>query len=963
MRRTFVLSLGTAGCAAALHFRRRREGELRYLRRRLLRTSQEERPVLEQRYQQLLGAVRILAIDLDGTDAYRLPPPLDVEGSTWKAGETLKITLNPRDVIERFQSGQLPEVVEQVNPETLRGLDAENASGGARPNADLAFQVASDRIRSALRDSLVELLKNRQALTSTQDHGIRVFLIAGTFGGTGSGSYQRVKEWLLQIADELGVHLDVYPFLLVPGAHGSKDPANSYGNTFAVLKELAADGTGYCWRTVRGVPGLQRAGFRAPFLLSDINNAPGAPRIISESALAAQAGDVIYELTATALGSHLDAQIGDYGVAGTNPTILGEPRQARSIGLSTIFLDIERQDLWSRTVIALKFIETASKAAPEGVIRQDVRAFLEGNALVLGDGRNDLSGRLLDLCAAREQLSLTRLRSLFGLATQELPDVGILTEGRNRLNLALQQCGDFGPALQRHATELAAGASGLVRKELRGLLTDYRRGPASASLWLAVAGGVVDAMLAAAGDELGQLQAEVNDLDDRILRTEAEHQEELRGKGLIYRTLHAGDLSRAAAGFRADLEAWATMRIRSQAASSGIQVLNQLRQTIHQEIQDTAQPILAAIAAGAEGVREDQRRAVAHSLEFGCPNGLPLVATEADLVDLHRRCFPEVDEIAVINEFYSHLARQPEPASLLKDAEALHRFFHDTAPKTLIGARLGELNVIDELKRRFPDDAHLGSVLRERDVEAYERLPLVSTSEQTSGLTLVRLLGVDSSRLESIRTTLDKHQTDRSVRYLPVDTGDRQRLTFLQVRAVFPFSDWRGYPIARAHYESIRGSSESEKQHVLPGNRFLPAPGCRLTEDELVTLLVRAWVLGRLEWVEDRGWTVLAATDAETPVALGRGPSVSPQLAFRLAIDLVSSTSCFVRAKGPAGLRQRLGDFAKALSNGSHLCGLKLLPNPALLSTATQDLESEAQWWERNTHPASNGWQSARVER
>jgi len=116
MRRTFVLSLGTAGCAAALHFRRRREGELRYLRRRLLRTSQEERPVLEQRYQQLLGAVRILAIDLDGTDAYRLPPPLDVEGSTWKAGETLKITLNPRDVIERFQSGQLPEVVEQVNP-------------------------------------------------------------------------------------------------------------------------------------------------------------------------------------------------------------------------------------------------------------------------------------------------------------------------------------------------------------------------------------------------------------------------------------------------------------------------------------------------------------------------------------------------------------------------------------------------------------------------------------------------------------------------------------------------------------------------------------------------------------------------------------------------------------------------------------------------------------------------------
>jgi hypothetical protein len=962
MRRTLVLALGTAACGAALHFRRRREAELRLLHKRLLRASEEERPALEQRRQQLLGAVRILAIDLDGTDAYRLPPPLDADGSTWKVGEAHKVTLNPRDVIDRFQEGQLPDV-DQVNPETLRGLDAENASGGARPNADLAFQVAADRVRSALRDALVELLKNRQALTSAQNHGIRVCLVAGTFGGTGSGSYDRVKQWLLQIAEELGVHLDVYPFLLVPGAHGPKDAANSFANTFAVLKELAADGTGYCWRTVRGASGLQRAGFRSPFLLSDINNAPGAPRIVSESAFTALAGEAIYELIATACGSHLDAAIGDFGVAGTVPTLLGEPRQARSIGLSTVFLDVERQDLWSRSVLVLKFIEAASKPAPEGMIRQDVRAFLEGNALVLGDGRNDLSSRLLDLCAAREQLSLTRLRSLFGLATQELPDVLVLTEGRNRLGLALQQCGDFGPALQRHATELTGVVTGLVDREVRRLLADYQRGPASASLWLGVAGGVTDAMLATAGNELGQLQAEVNDLDGRILRTEAEHQEELRGKGLLYRTFHAGDLSRAAASFRSDLEAWATMRIRSKAVSSAIQVLSQVRQTIHREIQGTAQPILAALAAVAETVREDQRRAVAHSLEFGCPNGLPLLATEADLVALHARCFPEADEICVVNEFYSHLGKQSEPEVLLTDPDALSRFFRDTAPQTLIGARLGELNVIDELKRRFPDESHLGSVLRERDIEAYERLPLVSTSEQTSGLTLVRLVGVDGSRLESIRTTLDKHQTDRSVRYLPVDTGDRQRLTFLQVRAVFPFSDWRGYPIARGYYDSARNSSESEKQHILPGNRFLPSPGCRMAEGDVVALLVRAWVLDRLEWAEDRGWTVLPATDAETPVGVGQCPLVPPQLAYRLAIDLVSSTNCLVRAKGPDGLRQRLGDFVKAASNGSNLCGLKLLPNPVLISTAVQWLMSEAEWWERNTHPASNGWQSARVAR
>ena len=80
MRRTLVLSLGTAACGAALHARRRRQSELRFLRRRIMRASPEERPTLEERCQQLLGALRILAVDLDGTDAYRLPPPLDPQG-------------------------------------------------------------------------------------------------------------------------------------------------------------------------------------------------------------------------------------------------------------------------------------------------------------------------------------------------------------------------------------------------------------------------------------------------------------------------------------------------------------------------------------------------------------------------------------------------------------------------------------------------------------------------------------------------------------------------------------------------------------------------------------------------------------------------------------------------------------------------------------------------------------------
>ena len=61
---------------------------------------------------------------------------------------------------------------------------------------------------------------------------------------------------------------------------------------------------------------------------------------------------------------------------------------------------------------------------------------------------------------------------------------------------------------------------------------------------------------------------------------------------------------------------------------------------------------------------------------------------------------------------------------------------------------------------------------------------------------------------------LDKNQSDRGVRYLPVDTADRERITFLQVRAVFPLSDWRGYSIARAHYEAtLRHAPKRNSNH------------------------------------------------------------------------------------------------------------------------------------------------------
>lgn len=936
MRRTFIVSLGTAACGALLHFRQRRDAELRRLNRESARASTSARPALEHRFSELEGAIRVLAIDLDGTDSYRLPTPLETKGSTWNPGEAHKVSLHPREFVERFRAGLLPGI-DQINPETLRGLDAENASGGARPNADLAMQVAAERVIGTLRQGMVELLKHRHALTSSQDHGIRVFLLAGTFGGTGSGAYERVKNWLLRTGDELGVHLELYPMLLLPGAHAPKDPANSYANSFAVLKELAADSTGSFWRVNNGA--RHRYGFRAPFLLSDVNNAPGGPRVLSDSAFLALAGDIVYELTATPLGSHLDAQIGDFGVAGTTPTLLGEPRQARSAGMSTIFLDIERQELYSRARLVGKFLDSAAKSVPEGVLRPVVRAFLEGNALVFQDGRNDLAGHLLNQCAAREQLSLPRLRSLFSVAIRELPDSRVMTEGRSCLEFALSQCGDFDPALERHASELIERTPQLVTTEVCRVLTDHRFGPASASQWLAIAGGVTDAMLAAAGNELGQLQTEVQDLDGRIRQAEEDYLDESAGLGAFSRLLHRSSLARAASAYRANLEAGAVARVRARAVACAIRVLNGLRQAIHQEIHGTSEPILAALAACAEVQREDRRRAAAHSLEFGCPNGIALLTSESDLGALHARCFAESDEVQIVHEIYSHLGALPAPVEVLRESDALVNFFRITAPRTLMGARLDELNVIDEVCHRFPSPAHLGSILRERDIEAYERLPLAATSDQTSGVTLIRLAGLDSSRLERVRAVLDANQTERSVRYLPVDTGDRQRLTFFQVRAVFPFSDWRGFSIARGYYESVHTASPAEKQHVYPGHRYLPVPGARMEETEVAGLLVRAWTLDRLSWSENPGWTIHGA-DGDTSV-----PSqarIEPQLAYTLAVDLVSSFGFQASSGGLSELRRRLNEAR------GNVPALSRLRDSGILETTICQLEAELRWWERN---------------
>ena len=86
MRRTLVVLIGTIASAAAQRVRQRRQDELKTLRRKLTRAPEPEQSALRLRSQQLLQAMRIQAFDLDGTQAYRLPAPLESEEAQWGRG-------------------------------------------------------------------------------------------------------------------------------------------------------------------------------------------------------------------------------------------------------------------------------------------------------------------------------------------------------------------------------------------------------------------------------------------------------------------------------------------------------------------------------------------------------------------------------------------------------------------------------------------------------------------------------------------------------------------------------------------------------------------------------------------------------------------------------------------------------------------------------------------------------------
>ena len=405
------------------------------------------------------------------------------------------VTLPHASALDRIRSGD-GRLIDFVNPEALKGLDDPNASGGTRPAGNLAWQANAERLQAELRQDLHFLLGKRQVQANPRADAVRVFIVAGLFGGFGTGAWAPLRSTLWALSDEFGVRLDLMPFFVVPGVHSGKDRVNSRAVAYAVIKELVADASDCRWfrDSSRGLEcaGNERVRSRDALFISDSNNAP-CPKLLPPPNLNALGSEVLEALIFTPVGDLIETQLGDFSKAGARLTPNGESCHGRTIGLSEIRLNRERLYRYSSSVAKLDFLDRAAREGPEEVIRQEAVAWIESLRLGFAPVPQGAAGELMR--RARSSRILERFRSLFRGACEKLGAREVVRTGRSLRDLALTNSGNFEGAVEDQIRPVAEEAEANLKALVVRMACDSARGPAYAGHWVRICGGCIDAVL------------------------------------------------------------------------------------------------------------------------------------------------------------------------------------------------------------------------------------------------------------------------------------------------------------------------------------------------------------------------------------------------------------------------------------------------------------------------------------
>ncbi|MBD1846235.1 hypothetical protein H6F89_23005 [Cyanobacteria bacterium FACHB-63] len=961
MRSTLVLTVGTTPGSVCIDIYRR-------IQRELDRLQQQNSVLLKQRGA-FLKKIRLLAIDIDATHTYPCHVPLHNTVRSLQPDQLLHCKLPNEDLLKTIELGRRSghtelEHYENLNPHSTRALrGAANAAGGNRPNGYAAVKVNQEAIKERLQRGF-QAARLEQSV-DRGDEPMRVILVASTFGGFASGSLHLLEQLVLEIAASMNLEIDLTCILMIPGGSTvAKDIENSRANTVAVFKDRAAIATEYHVhrQRVAGKVGLETVRSKPvkTILISDTNHASNAQGLKVES-LISMVSELILTLETTSIGARLAAQSVDFETRSRELTLAGEPKFASSIGLATIDLGRDRLEAYSKLRLSVAFIDRFLHPLAIPEIEESVLSFLVQQRLLVGQGQRDLLDRLLDEIAPSGcPLTIQRTIGLLEQSLQSLPDTAQLTQGTTATQLAFRQAlqpyDDLNQVFEERRSAVLQSCKVQLEQKITAWIQELNKGLCATRQFLEQLLKWLDRIQTGAVEDIVRFDDEVNQCQECLDSFAAQVPEcleeiERKRQAPFYR-FRSAQIEQEIAS---QLQPWNSARsnafnryysamISRAAHLASIETLVQLQQIVSQLLNQIEQAE-RSIADLRTQLTFDQQRLIHYRPEFECPNGFCLHETESDLSRGYQRILPKAGEACAIERLINPLLDQSQLLSFLIDPIEFKAQLLLEAGVTL-QPQLSGLHVVTELYHRFPQETELGRVLKQLDRQSFEFIELKGSCDQEHGTFVIRLLGIDKAHQRNVPQLLNWYSS-RERGYQEIDTGDPDKIIFLQYRAVLPYSYWAHYPIAVQNYHQIAEVTYFEKFHPIVGARYLPFPGQDPTIEQAEIAVIYAWILGRIQLHSSNRYVIKAAQHT-IPLEDSRKLLCS-RIGYQCLVDLISHFNCLYQAC-PVKIYDRLNHLRSVHQEAiTPLDPLETEIAAYLSEDIDRELWKRLDWWRNNT--------------
>lgn len=958
---TVIFSTGTAQKGNLLTIHRLVSGRIKRLKRRLKRSPEERKAALQSEIQRLQDDLILVAADLDGIEGLDIPEPLDTDSGTLPVTAQLAVVKPGPDTIEKIKHGLLAGH-ESVNPEAYKLMETDrNGTGGTRPNGRLTIEASRARVKEVVAAAFDKIAQRRREAAPGEHDTILVFLLYTSFGGFASGAHAVVEEIWEGEASARQFPVQIVPVLLLPHGFAPDDAANTNGVTYGVLKELSANSTKRRnrreFKKGQNRKVIVPQTYRQTLVLSDTNMAGGRPRTLPRRNFNGMVAQLVLDLATTSLGERFVAKLTDFNAGGEKLNPYGETRHGVTLGVSAIVLDRERLFLYMAAELRRLFAEQAVQVADEPEVMRDARGCLESQHVVQGDGRDDLSTHLVQMRLANDLVSPERTAALFRVNSENLAGLELFRHAAEAMEAAIQQNGDLAGALAARSRSVIESMLAMVDSANRDMAGDPQRGLGLAWQRTDLLAAIVANMVNLCGADTATLQEQVNAAHERVQHYQTAYMPELERKGFFYRFLYRGRIAGEAQSYSTSLLVHHQAQCRLTAHLAAVETLSAL----HQPLKDRADRLQSCIKTvnDEKALATTERTGIAnHSADMMCPLGLPLLSKPEQFEDLNERLLPETEQAAALAAVYARLRESEDLLATLSDPAQL-RAALDEASEDMLRGRVELLHVVDELRRRYDTVESLGPVLRERDFEATERLMLNDSVDSEQQPVLVRLLAMDAVSAGDLLTRLNEFSQARGHQYTLVNTGDRDRIVLMQIRAGFALSDWVRTTEVYHDYSQAAKEARIERHHTTAGVRALPEIGRLRTAEDNRVIVVRAWLLGRLyrngagEWLLRPVDPAFGAEHLGTKMELLTRPD-----GFAIAVDLASHFECEYFASGPAAFEQKLARLKNPPTDATE-------DETEIAKLFDSDVEerfrSEMAWWSDNTVPGAMDWYRAKA--